>query len=64
MLFENDLAAWGWVWLVLGVLLIAAGLAVLRGAQWARWFGIIAASFAASSSSPGSTSSRCGRSSA
>ena len=47
VLFENDLAAWGWLWLLLGVLLIAAGLAVMRGAQWARWFGIVAAGFAA-----------------
>lgn len=47
VLFENDLASWGWLWLLLGVLLIAAGLAVMRGAQWARWFGIAAAGFAA-----------------
>ena len=47
VLFENDLAYWGWVWLLLGILLIAAGFAVLRGAQWARWFGIIVAGVAA-----------------
>ena len=46
VVFEGDLATYGWVWLGLGILLIAAGLAVLRGAQWARWFGIIAASIA------------------
>jgi hypothetical protein len=47
VLFDNDLTAYGWVWLIMGLLLIAAGFAVLNGAQWARWFGIIVASLAA-----------------
>jgi hypothetical protein len=47
VLFERDPASWGWIWLILGILLIAAGLAVVRGAQWARWFGIFAAGVAA-----------------
>jgi len=46
VLFENDLESWGWVWLVVGVVLILAGFAVISGAQWARWFGIVAASLA------------------
>ena len=44
VLFENDLAAWGWVWLLLGIALVVAGFMVVQGAQWARWFGIVAAS--------------------
>ncbi len=47
VLFENDLASWGWVWLGTGIVLIAAGIAVVSGAQWARWVGIVAASVAA-----------------
>jgi hypothetical protein len=47
VLFENDLESWGWVWLVVGVVLILAGFAVVSGAQWARWVGIVAASLAA-----------------
>ncbi|MBI1377798.1 MAG: hypothetical protein GC157_10000 [Frankiales bacterium] len=31
---------WGWTHLVVGVILFAAGLAVLTGATWARWLGI------------------------
>jgi hypothetical protein len=38
---------YGWYWLILGVLLILAGFAVLRGSQVGRWFGIFAAGIAA-----------------
>jgi hypothetical protein len=47
VLFEGDLTSWGWVWLVVGIVLILAGFAVVGGAQWARWVGIVAASVAA-----------------
>lgn len=47
ILFENDLESWGWVWLIVGIVLIAAGIAVVSRAQWARWVGIVAASLAA-----------------
>jgi hypothetical protein len=47
ILFENDLTAWGWVWLVVGVVLVLAGIAVVGGAEWARWVGIVAAGIAA-----------------
>jgi hypothetical protein len=46
VLFEGDLTSWGWVWLVVGVVLIATGFAVVTGAEWARWVGIVAASVA------------------
>ncbi|HET6950172.1 MAG TPA: hypothetical protein VFI47_07350 [Acidimicrobiales bacterium] len=47
VLFEDDLTAWGWVWLVVGIVLIAAGIAVVGGAEWARWVGTVAAAVAA-----------------
>ena len=47
VLFEGDLNAWGWVWLVIGVVLILAGIAVVSGSEWARWFGIFVAAVAA-----------------
>jgi hypothetical protein len=50
--FENDLESWGWVWLIVGIVLVAAGIAVGSRAQWARWVGIVAATLAAISFLP------------
>ncbi|HEX8803631.1 MAG TPA: hypothetical protein VF743_05545, partial [Acidimicrobiales bacterium] len=47
VIFDDNLAAYGWLWLIVGVLLIVAGFAVLSGAPWARWFGIVMAGVAA-----------------
>jgi hypothetical protein len=47
ILFQRDLASWGWPWLVTALILVAAGCAVVTGAQWARWVGVIAASLSA-----------------
>jgi hypothetical protein len=47
IVFERDLSSWGVVWLVVGVVLILAGAAVITGAEWARWVGIVAAGVAA-----------------
>lgn len=47
ILFERDPAAWGWVWLAVGTILILAGFSVVSGAQWARWVGVVAASISA-----------------
>jgi len=46
-LFEHDLASWGWVWLIVGIVLIVVGLAVVTGSEIARYVGIFAAAFAA-----------------
>ena len=35
-----DVTTWGWLTLLWGVLLIAAGLGLLGGAGWARWLAI------------------------
>jgi hypothetical protein len=40
LLFAN-LTFWGVVALIIGAFLIAAGVAVISKAQWARWLGII-----------------------
>jgi hypothetical protein len=39
----SDLNTWGWIILILGVLLLLAALAVVRGSEFARWFGIVVA---------------------
>jgi hypothetical protein len=39
-----DLTAWGWIMLIWGVLLVLAGLGLLGGQGWARWFSIFAVS--------------------
>ena len=36
-----DLTAWGWIMLIWGVLLVLAGLGLLTGQGWARWFTIV-----------------------
>ena len=52
VVFEGDLTAWGWVWLVVGIALIATAIAVVSGVQWARWVGIVVAGFSAISFFP------------
>jgi len=45
--FEWDATVWGWIHLVVGVLLFAAGWAVFAGATWARTVGIAALALSA-----------------
>ena len=40
-------ATWGWVFVGYGVVLLAAGIGVMTGAEWARWLGIVIMSVAA-----------------
>lgn len=42
-IFRFDLTTWGWTHLLLGVLILAAGLALFSGAVWARVVGIVMA---------------------
>jgi hypothetical protein len=43
----SSISAYGWWWLIIGILLILAGFAVLQRSQLARWIGIVAATIAA-----------------
>jgi hypothetical protein len=45
--YDLDVTAWGWIHLILGVILFAAGAGVLSGATWARVVGITLASLSA-----------------
>ncbi|OLT21108.1 hypothetical protein BJF78_08565 [Pseudonocardia sp. CNS-139] len=38
--YSFDLTAWGWVHLILGILIVVAGFAVISGQTWARAVGI------------------------
>ena len=39
-----DLTAWGWIMLIWGVLLVLAGVGLVGGQGWARWFAIVVVS--------------------
>ena len=38
----HNLDTYGWLWSIVGIVLILAGVAVLKRSQWARWIGILA----------------------
>jgi hypothetical protein len=38
-----NFAAWGWIWLVLGIVQVATGAGVMAGMTWARVLGIVLA---------------------
>jgi hypothetical protein len=44
---EFDVSAWGWIHLVWGVVVLLAGLGLLRGSLWGRTLGVIGASVSA-----------------
>ncbi len=41
--FKFNVTAWGWIHLMLGILVVLAGLALFQGAVWARTVGVILA---------------------
>jgi hypothetical protein len=45
--YEFDTTTWGWIHLLIGVILFLAGLALLQGAVWARTVVVIVASLSA-----------------
>ena len=45
--FQLDVTTWGWIHLLLGALLVTAGVILFRGAVWARTVGVIAAALSA-----------------
>jgi hypothetical protein len=38
--YRFDLTAWGWIHLVVGVVLVATGFGVLTSQSWGRWAGV------------------------
>ena len=45
-LLGTSLSTYGWLWLIVGIILILASFAVLNRSQFARWIGIIAGAIA------------------
>jgi hypothetical protein len=45
--FKLDVTTWGWIHLVLGVIVVPAGIALFQGAVWARTVGVILAGISA-----------------
>ncbi len=43
ILYESNLETWGWIYLIVGIVIVIAGFGVFQRAQWARWVGILAA---------------------
>jgi hypothetical protein len=41
--FQFDTTTWGWIKLIVGVIMLLAGIALFRGAVWARTIGVIVA---------------------
>ncbi|MGW7051056.1 DUF7144 family membrane protein [Streptomyces sp. NPDC054887] len=41
--YELDLTGWGWIHLILGIVITLTGFALLRGATWARVVGVVLA---------------------
>ena len=41
--FKFNVATWGWINLILGAIILLAGIALLNGAVWARTIGVIMA---------------------
>ena len=42
LLVTTNFDAWGWSLIIWGAVLILAGLALLSGKEWGRWFAIVA----------------------
>jgi hypothetical protein len=37
---DTDASTWGWIHIVVGLIVLAAGFGIISGAAWARWTGI------------------------
>ncbi|HET6493797.1 MAG TPA: hypothetical protein VFH61_00330 [Thermoleophilia bacterium] len=42
-IFQFDVSTWGWIHLILGIVILLAGFALFSGAVWARTVGVIIA---------------------
>jgi hypothetical protein len=57
---QFDATTWGWIHLILGIVVLLAGFGLFAGAVWARTVGVIVAVIAAIVASPGSPGIPCG----
>jgi hypothetical protein len=46
LVYADKLGGWGWFYLILGIVLVLAGIGVFYRSQVARWIGVILASIA------------------
>ena len=46
-IFELDATTWGWVHLIIGIIILVAGFGLFTGAVWARTVGVILAGLSA-----------------
>lgn len=46
-LYSFDVTSWGWIHLIVGIVVLAAGFAVFTGRVWARAVGIVLATISA-----------------
>ena len=46
-LFQFDVSTWGWIHLILGIVVFLAGFALFQGAVWARVIGVLMAGLSA-----------------
>ena len=58
----TSLSTYGWLWIIVGIILILASFAVLARSQFARWIGIIRAQCSPSRRSGGCRTTPCGHS--
>ena len=47
VLYGIDLTAWGWLWLIVGIVQVVAGVLVLQRNEWGRWLAISMAALSA-----------------
>lgn len=47
VLYGIDLTAWGWFWLIVGVLQLITGVLILNRNMWGLWLGVAGASLSA-----------------
>jgi hypothetical protein len=50
--FGDNVKTYGWIYLIVGIILVLAGIGVLYRGQFSRWLGIIAAAIGALSAMP------------
>ena len=47
VLYGIDLTAWGWLWLVVGIVQIVTGVLIFQRNPWGLWLGVAFAAFSA-----------------